>query len=816
MNTILQDIRYALRTLVKNPVFSAVILTALALGIGANSAIFSVVDAVLLQPMPYPDPDRIVRVWELRPNSRDERSMPAFSLDNFRAWRESTQTLQQMAAYTQESLTLTGLEEPVQLEGSRVSPGLFPLLGVQPALGRTFDPAHETPGNDRVIVLSHSAWQRQLGGRDPVGQSLTLNGESYLVLGVMPADFEFPSPDTQFWTPLALQPPSRQANQRRVIAVPVLGRLKPGVSIDQAEAEGTALVQRLREQDPMAEPDTQGGSIQLVTLHEQAAGPVRPALLVLMAAVGFVLLIACANVAHLMLARAARRQKEIAIRAALGAGRGRIIAQTLTESTLLALLGGALGLLLALAGLQILKSLGPVGIPRLEEAGLNWPVLAFTLALSLLTGILFGLAPSLQQGAGDLNQSLKEAGTHSEAGGGRPAMGRLRGFLAVAEIALTLVLLVGAALLISSFVRLSQVDPGYDPDNVLTAQLRLPAARYADTETVSALYDRLLERVNGLPGVESAGLVNFLPLVPARLVIGIAVRGRPMHSQDSEASPMQADVRIVSPGYFQAMSIRLLKGRDFQDRDRAGQPSVVLINDSLARQYFPDQDPLGEQLMGMGEIIGVTADVKPEGMESEPRPQLYICHRQLRPMMARMLNRMSLAVRSSQDLGPLAGAIRSQLKQLDPDLPLYDVAPMASRVSNSVARPRFNAVLLGIFAAVALLLASVGIYGVLSYSVSQRTQETGIRMALGAQGGDILGMVLKQGMLLVTVGVTIGLLASLALTRLISSLLFQVSPTDPSTLGAIALLLSAVALLACWLPARRASSLDPLQALRYE
>ncbi len=721
-----------------------------------------------------------------------------------------------MAAYTQESLTLTGLEEPVQLEGSRVSPGLFPLLGVQPALGRTFDPAHETPGNDRVIVLSHSAWQRHLGGRDPVGQSLTLNGESYLVLGVMPDSFEFPSADTQFWTPLALQPPLRQANQRRVILVPVLGRLKPGVSIDQAEAEGTALVQRLREEDPMAEADAQGGSIQLVTLHEQAAGPVRPALLVLMAAVGFVLLIACANVAHLMLARAARRQKEIAIRAALGAGRGRIIAQTLTESTLLALLGGALGLLLALAGLQFLKSLGPVGIPRLDEAGLNWPVLAFTLALSVLTGILFGLAPALQQGAGDLNQSLKEAGTHSESGGGRPAMGRLRGFLAVAEIALALVLLVGAALLINSFVRLSQVDPGYDPDHVLTAQLRLPAARYADTETVSALYDRLLERVNGLPGVESAGLVNFLPLIPARLVIGIAVRGRPMRSQDSESSRMRADVRIVSPGYFQAMSIRLLQGRDFQDRDRAGQPSVVLINDSLARQYFPDQDPLGEQLMGMGEIIGVTADVKPEGMESEPRPQLYICHRQLRPMMAPMLNRMSLAVRSSQDLGPLAGAIRSQLRQLDPDLPLYDVAPMASRVSDSVARPRFYAVLLGIFAAVALVLASVGIYGVLSYSVSQRTSEMGLRIALGAQPKDVLALVLRESLGRVAVGMALGLTGAVALTRLLSSLLFHVAPLDPATFAAAFGLLFAMAAIAAIVPGKRATRVDPTVALRWE
>ena len=822
METFWQDVKFGVRMLARKPGFTIIAVLTLALGIGANTAIFSAINTVLLAPLPYSEPETIVTVWQTRPAAREgRRRVPALSTGDFWEWRNETRTMEYLAAYSQTTLTLTGHGDPVRMTGARVSADMFPLLRVAPRHGRLLTREEEAPGNDRVVLLSHATWENRFGSSEAIiGGPITLDSNPYIVAGVMPPEFNFPDKATEFWVPFAIKPADRSGDEHMVMMIPVLGRLREGVSTTQAEAEGTALLQRLGAEFPEYDSEASDAEIQLVTLHERVIGPVRPALLILMGAVGLVLLIACANVANLLLTRAAARQKEMSIRAALGAGRMRIIRQMLTESVVLSLLGGVLGVVFAVWGTYAIVGLDPGNIPRLSEVEIDMTVLGYALGLSLLTSFVFGLAPAYRTSRSDLVHALKEGGARASSGLRLFGRNRTRSLLVVAEIALALILLVGAGLLIRSFATLAGQDPGYNPSGMLTMTINLPRARYPEGSMHTEFYRQLLEGTRSLPGVESVGATNFMPLVPMRVRMSFTIEGRPP-AVDPADDPV-AGFRLVSPGFFQAMGIPLRDGRTFGDNDRAGSPRVAVISEALARQNFSDENPIGQRLSLMGpepfEVIGVVGDIRPRGLDSDPAPEIYLAYEQTSEMLTgggRMAS-MTLVVRTAGDPLALLPALRGQVTTLDPQVPIYDVMPMDQRVSDSVATPRFYTVLLGAFAGLALVLSSIGIYGVLAYHVEQSTHEIGLRMALGAQQRDVRRLVLQQGALLAGIGVTVGLVGAFATARFLSSLLFGITPTDPASFIGVAALLSLVAMTAAYLPARKATQVDPMVALRYE
>ena len=804
---LLQDVRYALRMLAKNPAFTAIAVMALALGIGANSAIFSVVNAVLLRPLPFKHPEQLLMVWENAAHMGFPKNTP--SPANFLDWQKQAQSFTGMAAMVERSFNLTGVGEPERLDGRRVSANLFDLLGVPALLGRTFVPDDDRPGT-HVVLLSYSLWQRRFGS-DPavIGRALTLNGESYTVVGVMPRLVQLPgfaNRKDQLWVPIAF--PREEAAQRGNHFLGVIARLKPGVTLKQAQAEMETIAARLAQQYP--DYNTRIGAV-VMPVHEEVVGDIKPALFILLGAVGFVLLISCANVANLLLARAAVRQKEIALRLALGASRSRLTRQFLTESVLLALFGAGLGLLLALAGIRIMKIFIPSTISQVEAIHIDARVLIFTAVVAVLTGIAFGLAPAIHGSHLNLNDTLKEGGRDS-AGGMKG--NRARGLLVIGEVAVSFVLLVGAGLLINSFFHLRNLDPGFRADHLLTMKVDLSEGKYPDRDRRTAFFDELIRQVRALPGVQSAAVAGNLPLTYNGDSMTISVEGVPDPPPDQRPDVI---FRAVGPDYFGTMGIPIIRGRDFTDEDKTDAKDAVVISEKTAQHFWPGQDPIGKRLkpgssttnFPWREVIGIVKDVRQNDLIAPPKMQMYFNYRQLKDLAAN-----ALVVRTSIDPMSLAIPVRNAIWSVDKDQTVADIDTMDNIVAEAVARQRFSMLLLGLFAILALLLASVGIYGVMSYSVAQRTREIGIRIALGARRADVLQMTVKQGLKLVGVGMMIGLAAAFLLTRLLASLLFGISATDPITFVGISVVLLAVAILASYVPALRATKVDPITALR--
>ncbi len=800
MTTLWQDLRYGVRMLAKHPGFTFVAVMTLALGIGANSAIFSVVDAVLLRPLKFKDPEQLVRMWETLPQGGTGTVSPP----NLKDWREQNDTLAAIAAFSTPNFNLQNQDSPERIPGASVTPEFFDVMGVLPLLGRAFRAGEDQLGNHRVVILSHELWQRNFGA-DPqiVGRSIPVNGENFTVVGVAPPGFRYPSRLTELWTPLTLTP--AQLANRGSHFLNVIARLKPGVKLEQAQQQMSLIARRIEQQYP----DNQTGrGILLGLLQEVTVRNVRPALLTLLAAVGFVLLIACVNVANLLLARATARRREIGIRLALGAGRWRLMRQFLTESLLLAALGGALGLLLAKWGVNVLVAMATQILPRASEVGLDGRVVGFTMLLSLLTGVVFGLAPALQSSKVDVQATLKEGGSAGES----RQSNWLRSLLVVAEVAAAFVLLIGAGLMIKSFLNLQRVDAGLRPESVLTMSVTLPNSKYPTPQSRVPFFQQLEERVSTLPGVEAAGVINLLPMQNWGWNSDFQIEGRTPFPPGK--APL-VENRTVTPDYFRAMGIPLVAGRFLNDQDNAQSERVTLINQTFARRFFANEDPIGKRINvgggGWTTIVGVVGDVKQAGLTNLVRVEHYSPHAQVQ-----ISNTMALVVRASSDPTALAAAIRSETQAIDPAQPVFNIKTMETVIAESVSDRRLNMVLLGVFSGLALLLAVIGIYSVMSYTVTQSTRELGIRMALGAQARDVLKLVVGQGVALAAIGMVIGLIAAFGLTRLMAALLFGVGATDPLTFACVSALLIVVALVACVIPARRATKVDPMVALRHE
>lgn len=810
MEALLQDLRYGLRMLWNTPGFSAVAVLALALGIGVNTAIFSIVNSVVLRPLPYEDPDRLVLVSEGNPQAGAQR-FPV-SPANYLDLKSQAEVFETISASMPWVFLMTGQSEPERIDGARVTADLLPLLGIEPILGHGFSREDDQPGGSRVVILSHGLWQRRFGS-DPgiVGKTLTLNSQPHTVAGVLPPSFQFLSRQFDLWIPFAFE--QQEASNRSFPYLTVIGRIKQGKSLTQAQAEVDTIARRLEVEYPNT---NSGKGLTLTLLREHIMGNVRPALLTLLAVVGFVLLIACMNVANLLLARATTRQKEIAIRTAIGASRLRIVRQLCVESLLLGLIAGLLGLLLAFVGHGVLTSLLPSNLPRVSEIDIDVRVLAFTLTISLLTGLVFGLVPALHASKPDLNEALKEGGNGST---GRGGGNRLRSFLVVSEVALALILVIGAGLMVKSFLLLQSENPGFNPRNILTTRISLPRPKYPKPSQQAAFFQQVVERLKATPGVETAAVVTSVPIGGTNMLVPFTIEGRPTNPEQMP----KAYYRAISSDYFRAMGIQLKRGRYFIDADSEETPPVALINESMARSFWPDDDPIGKQitinfpsdLANYGppvarEIVGVVGNVKHGGLEHQPEPEMYA------PFLQNPLLFMTLLVRTTGEPASMAGSVRAAVWSIDKDQPVAPMVTMEEILDRSVAQPRFRTLLLSVFAALALALAALGVYGVMAYLVEQRTREIGVRMALGAKTGDVLRLILGYSLRLTLIGVVIGLGASFLLTRLVASLLYSISPLDRATFAVTPLLIILVTLIASYVPARKAMKVDPVMALRHE
>jgi putative ABC transport system permease protein len=815
MTGLLQDLRFALRQFRKSPGFTAVAVATLALGIGANTAIFSVVNGVLLRPLAFKDADRLVRVWHVPP-PKSFPGMPTFSVSaaNYLDWERQNQVFAGMAIYSFHGFTFTGTNKPEQVDACAASSGFFSTLGIPPLLGRVFSPEEDQPGRSNVVVLSHRLWQEHFGSNPAiVGQNIQLDGQSYLVAGVMPATFQFPE-FAQMWTPIAWT--DKEKSVRGEHHSVVIARLKPGIDVTQAQAEMNTISSRLEQQYP---EDNKGWGAVVVPLHDDLVSDVRPALLLLLGAVAFVLLIASVNVANLALARTFSRRKEIAIRTALGASSAHVLRQILTESVVLALAGGAVGLTFAHAGVRLIMAFLADKLPHSMEVGIDAKVLAFTAVISVASGILAGILPALRLTRGNVSQSLKAGLGHTDADAGGKGT---RSILVVSEVALSLMLLVGAGLMIRSFQKLHRVNPGFDSRNVLTMTAMVSRAKFPSPAQQVSFFEQVLERVRTLPGVESAGVVDDIPLDNGGSHQPVAIEGRPILPMSEQP---EVDVRLTSAGYMSALHIPVVRGRDFNDTDIAGRPAVVLISESMARQFWPGEEALGKRLTltftpgALCEVVGVVGDVKLDGLDqTRPSATLYVPLDQVSTPATGEWSSfpMTLVVRSASAPTGLVSAVSNVVHEVDREMPVRDILTMEDLVANSVTQQRFNMLLLGAFAGLAVLLAAVGIYSVLSYSVKRSVREIGIRLALGARVGDVLRMVVLEGMKPTLLGVVVGTVGALALGRALSSLIYEVKPTDPLTFLAVTALLAAIALLATIIPAYRAAKVDPMVALRYE